>query len=326
MFYVHRSGRRRARNAVYTPSRRVGWSRPALLLGLVALSAALGELAPEGAQSLAVAQPQAVQNPYTPAEQPVQYQGVPGGQPQMQIPPGSAAQPTGPGGQSGRQDPLEEPLRLVAAAKQMYAQVQSYRCVLISQERINRDLKPENVMELTYRKNPLSIYMRWIGPKDKVGQEVCYVQGKNQNKLRVLPKGGMSGLLGWTSFDIDSPTVKQNSRHIITETGFANIIDQCEKHWTRERTMGKTAASVAEYEYNKRRCIRVEATHTAYDPSFYSYRFVVFFDKETRLPVRMESYDWPRAGSPQGGELLECFSFVNVTDINANCPETTFMH
>ena len=48
------------------------------------------------------------------------------------------------------------------------------------------------------------------------------------------------------------------------------------------------------------------------EPSFYCYRNVTYFDNETHLPVRMECYDWPRLGGPPEGELLECFSYVNV--------------
>jgi hypothetical protein len=39
---------------------------------------------------------------------------------------------------------------------------------------------------------------------------------------------------------------------------------------------------------------------------------VIYFDKETWLPVRTESYDWPRQGGPAEGELLECFSYIDM--------------
>jgi hypothetical protein len=45
---------------------------------------------------------------------------------------------------------------------------------------------------------------------------------------------------------------------------------------------------------------------------FYAYRSVVYFDKETHLPIRVETYDWPRAGGPAYGELVESYSYLQL--------------
>ena len=219
--------------------------------------------------------------------------------------------------------PLDQPLRLLAAAQQTYNQVQTYECLLISQERVNGNLLPEKVMQMTFRKNPLSVYMKWLAPKEDVGQEVCYVAGRNQNKMRVLsPKAKW---LGWLSIDVNDPQVMQHSRHKITEAGFGNWLERYAVSWTAERTMGKTQVQVAEYDYNKRRCTRVETIHTVRERTFYCYRNVLYFDNETHLPIRMECYDWPRQGGPPEGELLECFSYVNI-NFNVAVPEAVFTH
>ena len=89
--------------------------------------------------------------------------------------------------------------------------------------------------------------------------------------------------------------------------------------------MGKTQVNIAEYEYNKRRCIRIETVHTARDRSFYCYRNVVFFDSLTKMPVRMECYDWPQQAGPEGGELLESYSYINI-QLNTNPPDSVFNH
>ena len=34
--------------------------------------------------------------------------------------------------------------------------------------------------------------------------------------------------------------------------------------------------------------------------------------KESKLPIRLENYDWPVQGGTEGGELLETFSYVNL--------------
>jgi outer membrane lipoprotein-sorting protein len=56
----------------------------------------------------------------------------------------------------------------------------------------------------------------------------------------------------------------------------------------------------------------METVHRANTGQFYCYRTVVYFDKQTKLPVRFEAYDWPAAGGTPGGEKLECYSYVDV--------------
>jgi Protein of unknown function (DUF1571) len=219
--------------------------------------------------------------------------------------------------------PLDQPLRLLSEAKQTYNQVQTYECIMISQERISGKLQPEKVIQMSFRKNPFSVYMKWIAPKEEAGQEVCYVQGRHQNMMKVLP-GGVLKSFGWKTFEVNDPMVMQHSRHKITEAGFGNWLERYDVSWNAERQMGKTKVQIAEYDYNFRRCIRVETTHTTREQGFYCFRSVLYFDKETHLPVRLECYDWPRPGGPPEGELLECFSYINL-QFNVNIPESVFM-
>ena len=39
---------------------------------------------------------------------------------------------------------------------------------------------------------------------------------------------------------------------------------------------------------------------------------MIYLEKESKLPIRLENYDWPRQGGPAGGELLEMFSYINI--------------
>ena len=81
---------------------------------------------------------------------------------------------------------------------------------------------------------------------------------------------------------------------------------------------------IADYEYNKRKCTRVETIHPDNSSrQFYSYRSVVYFDKETHLPMRLETYDWPKQGGPPGGELMETYSYINMRT-NAGLGDESF--
>jgi hypothetical protein len=296
MFHSHRSHRRSLATLTTRLSRGewFGWLRPLFVPMLLVASGTLGNMASELSLPSAAAQQQMVQ-------------------------PAGTANPL-----PAKELPLDQPLMMIAEARKAYLQVNDYQCILISQERVKGKLLPECIIQMTFRKNPFSVHMKWLGPKEEAGQEVCFVQGRNQNKMRVLPAGFAKGF-GWTSIDLNDPRVMQHSRHTLSEAGFGNLIERCAKCWEAERLLGKTQVQMADYEYNKQRCLRIETVHTAKDPSFYCYRSVIYFDNKTWLPVRMECYDWPHAGGPPEGELLECFSYVNL-QFNLNPPDTVFNH
>src|SRR3954464_9716204 len=88
------------------------------------------------------------------------------------------------------QSPLDQPVAWMQEAKRNYSAVKDYTCTLVSQERVNGKLLDQNIMALKFRQQPFSVYMRWLQPRDLAGQEVCFIQGKNNNKMRVNPKGG----------------------------------------------------------------------------------------------------------------------------------------
>ena len=48
------------------------------------------------------------------------------------------------------------------------------------------------------------------------------------------------------------------------------------------------------------------------NPSLPYYRTVLYLEKQSKLPIRLENYDFPRQGTPPEGELLEMFSYANL--------------
>ena len=136
--------------------------------------------------------------------------------------------------------------------------------------------------------------------------------GRNNGMMRVRSPG-ILGAIGWVSIAPNDPRVQQNSRHSITEAGIGNLIERFANRWEVERKLGLTQVRISEYEFNKRRCIRVETIHPDNSSKqFQTYRNVLYFDKETNLPIRIEAYDWPRPGGSPDGELMEVYSYVNL--------------
>ncbi len=220
--------------------------------------------------------------------------------------------------------PMDEPLRLLAEAHQRFAEVRDYTCLLIKCERLDGAMGPLTVMQMKFRKEPFSIGLRWQEPKSQAGQEAYYVAGRNGNQLRVKGAGAL-GLFGFISLDPNDSRVKSSSKYPITQAGIGNLISRYETAWRQERTWGVSQVNLAEYDYNKRRCWRVEVIHPPRpDDRFLFFRNVVYFDQDSKLPIRVECYDWPTPQDGMGAQV-EMVSFAHLR-LNVNLDDASFNH
>jgi hypothetical protein len=196
---------------------------------------------------------------------------------------------------------------------------------MIKREHLRGQLQPDNVIEMRVLTQPFSVYLHWLAPAGVGGQEACYVTGRNNGMMRVHSTG-LAGVVGFVSIDPRDPRATQSSRHAITEAGIGHLIDRFAERWEMERRINKTEVRLGEYSYNQRPCTRVETIHPdRRGGEFLFYRSVVYFDKEHHLPIRVESYDWPRQGGPAEGDLLESYSYINLR-FNVGLTERSFSY
>jgi hypothetical protein len=223
---------------------------------------------------------------------------------------------------TGKVDPFKEPLELIGRARAAYGKIKDYSCTLIKRERLMGELTPNNVITLKVRKEPFSVSMLWKEPRDSEGQEVVYVAGKYDGKMRVK-MSGLLGAIGFVSLDPNDARARKESKHKVTETGIGNLIERFGKGWEMERKLKQTEVRVGTFTFAKRKCTRVEMTHPSrLGGKFKHHRNVVYFDQQTGLPIRVENYDWPdRPGDKP--PLAEVFSYVNLR-LNANLPDEVF--
>jgi hypothetical protein len=209
--------------------------------------------------------------------------------------------------------PIERAGQLLAEAQASIARVRDYTGTLVRQERIAGQLQPEQFIDIRVRQQPYSVALKWTSPRDLAGQEAIYIAGRNNNEIRA--KGtGILAIAGYVSLPTNDPRVMKKSRHAITETGIGNLIDVIARSYEIERRLpaGQVTVTFADYAFQKRPCTRMELTHHAFNAQLYCYRCVVYVDKELKLPVRVEVYDWPAPNGNPKGELLECYSYINL--------------
>jgi len=226
-----------------------------------------------------------------------------------------------------RPTPYEAAGKLIVDAQSSFVRVQDYTGLLYRQERVNGQMPPEQVIQLRILQQPFSVAMKWLGPQKLVGQEAIYVVGKNNNQMKAKSAGALLGAIGYLSFDPTDQRIMSGNRHPITEAGLGNLIDHMAKGHAAEATRPNDPVTYTfgEYRFLNRQVVRMEAIHTNKVDQNYMHRSVVFFDKETRLPVRVENFDWPRPAGPPGGDLLECYSYVDLK-FNVGLTDASFSH
>lgn len=208
--------------------------------------------------------------------------------------------------------PFDQPLTWLLDARRNFTAVQDYSCTFSKRENVNGALSEEHVIEAKFRTQPFSVYMRWLAPSKLYGQEIAFVMGRNNNKMRVHSKGAIKGAVGFVSVDVNDRRVLEQSRHTIYEAGIGNLIEQALKCVEAERQAGKGQVRITEALYDNRPCLRVEIIHGERRQPADFYRTVLYLDRDSKLPVRAENYDWPRQGGAPTGELMERVGYTNL--------------
>lgn len=193
----------------------------------------------------------------------------------------------------------------IKAARETFARVRDYQCTFSKRELINGALQDEQVAIMKVRSQPFSVNVKFTAPRTMSGKEASYVVGRHNGKMRAK-SGGALGLVGYVTMDPRDPKALRGSRHSITEAGIGNLIDRIATEHAQGQAGGRNVQiTFAEVMFNRRSCVRFDVRDNAADGVNRHARTVIYFDKETNLPVRSEAYD------ARGG-LVECFSYTDL--------------
>jgi len=207
---------------------------------------------------------------------------------------------------------MEQAIALLDQARVQFQTVEDYECRLIKQERINGVLLPPGVMIMKVRNRPFSVYLRSLSPEADRGMEVSYVEGRDRGMMRVRPPH-MLGVLGFWSIDPQDARAFEKNRHCIKEAGIGSLLESTARYWDMERRLRQTLVHIVDDDLNGRPSTRIETIHPdRHVGQFYGYRCELWLDKATHLPAGAESYDWPSAGSANGGDLLESYRYLQL--------------
>ncbi len=208
----------------------------------------------------------------------------------------------------------EDPISIVGQMEKAYKAVRDYEAIFTKQTRLDGKLSEEETIHFCF-KTPFMVYMKWIKDPHK-GQELVYVEGKNDNKLRAH-KGGMLSFMV-VSLDPESPRAMKGSHHPVTDAGIGKLIGLVASEVRRAIARGDLLWRFLGREENHgRACYKLEAVFPRErGAGYYCYRATIWVDCQYLLPVQVTIYDWD-------GHLYERFAYSKLR-MNVGIPDSRF--
>lgn len=251
-------------------------------------------------------------------------------------------QPTGPGlvpngdvaqGNIGAADagaavagvhPLQPALELAQRGLgSLRSKIQDYTCTVVKRERIDGKLGEHEYMFAKIRHEPFSVYLYFLAPDAVKGQEVVFVEGRNDGNMLAHAGSGVKAMMGTVALKPNGPIAMQGNRYAITEIGVENLARRLVEVAEHDKQFGECDVNMfGNAKVNGRVCTCVQVVHPVPRRNFRFHQARVFIDDEYLIPIRYEAYDWPHEA---GGQpvLMEEYTYMNVA-VNKGLTDADF--
>jgi hypothetical protein len=204
--------------------------------------------------------------------------------------------------------PLMPVLRWAEKGLPAIEKLKDYSATLVRRERIRGKLSNYEYTAIKVRHQPFSVYVCFQGPASVKGQEVIYVEGQNQGNLLAH----RARLPATVSLNPEGLMAMNDRHYPLTQIGLVNLVrrlvevGQQDLHYGECEVKYFTGAKV-----NDRVCTVIQVLHPTPRDQFHFHLARVFVDDELLVPIRYESYDWPREPGGQP-ELIEEYSYLDL--------------
>ena len=211
------------------------------------------------------------------------------------------------------QHPLEPALELAQRGlSQLRSTIKDYSCTVVKRERIDGKLGEHQYLFAKIRHEPFSVYLYFLAPEDVKGQEVIYVEGRNDGNMLAHAGSGVRAMVGTVSLKPNGALAMQGNRYAITEIGVENLARRLVEVAEHDKQFGECEVEFfPNAKVNGRICTCVQVVHPVPRRNFRFHLARVFIDDELLVPVRYEAYDWPHE---EGGQpvLMEEYTYMNM--------------
>ncbi len=189
--------------------------------------------------------------------------------------------------------------------------IQDYQARMVKRERIDGKLGDYEIMFVKIRHRPFSVYMYFLSPDGKKGQEVIYREDANDGKM--MAHGvGIQKMFGTVPLDPTGQIAMKDNRYPITEIGLVTLVRRLIQVGEQDIKYGE--CEVKFYpgaKIDDRVCTCLQVVHPKPRSNFRFHVARIYVDDELNVPIRYESYGWPEkeGGAPQ---LLEEYTYVDL--------------
>ena len=183
-----------------------------------------------------------------------------------------------------------------------------YSATLVRRERIRGTLTGYEYVFIKVRHRPFSVYVYFQAPEKLKGQEVVYVEGRNQGNL-LAHRARMSATL---SLLPDGMIATAGRHYPLTQIGLINLVDRLVEVGHRDLAYGECEVKYfTTAKLDGRPCTVIQVIHPRPRDKFRFHLVRIFVDDALRMPTRYESYDWPRKpdGEPR---LIEQYTYLDL--------------
>jgi len=201
---------------------------------------------------------------------------------------------------------------LMILAVNAYSQVSDYTCRFHRTELVEDRFVVERNTVLRFKK-PKSIYLRITEGKNK-GVVTVYIEGENEGKMLVRPKG-ILGILK-LKLDPEGDRAMENSRHSIRDAGIGHILQLVEDNYEKWKSTGRGAITYLGVQDLPEGRFHVVKAVFPKGEGYYGQVIDIRFDSDSFLPVKIRVVDWE-------DRLVEEYEYTDIK-LNLDLTEEDF--
>jgi outer membrane lipoprotein-sorting protein len=192
---------------------------------------------------------------------------------------------------------------VLEAMRDAYARIDHYTATFLTQERIDGELRPEQLVALKFKK-PFKVYLRWVKGRHE-GRQALYPAGADGHELWVRVPMLVGGVT--VSLDPLSPRARKGSRHSITDVGVGRLVDFVTENAQRGIERGEVTIEDAGRHTTFERPTHRYILHFPDNPTkgYYCMTAVIEVDQDHRLPIYAEIFDWD-------GRLIKRYGYLDL--------------
>jgi hypothetical protein len=194
-----------------------------------------------------------------------------------------------------------------ACIRRYQREVKGYTCTMQKQERIKGRLGPKEIIEVAFREDPYSVFLRWIENPRKA-EQALYVKGENNDMVLVHPTGLAGRFVKVVERQVDGADAKESGRYTLNNFGIKNGMLRTLKGWKAAKERGKLdVAYLGNFkikEAGDRTCYKLRRTYDQPEN-----------DGVTELTAYVDTENWLQVGSVvkgEGGKLIGEYFFRDI--------------